>query len=386
MRLCTAMAEEEAMGVRILHVADMHLGRSFSHFPEVATQRQQDLVRTFERICNVALEKRVAAVLIAGDLFDKKDPGPDLIGTVQGGLDRLNRDGVRVFIIPGNHDDVWYERSVWRSATFAGAHVFTDATFSGPQRFEANGTSVCVHGVAFSRIACPSPLESLQHDSDGIHIGMMHATVDAPVHFPELQRFFPLTSTALASAGFNYVALGHIHHGHEIKTAGRTIGMYPGSPEGLDLTETGPRHAALVDFNSATPVTEMIRVNTREVRAESLDASELTQDEVVGKLRERKSVTDLVSIELIGNPKDMLDCDSIRERLQSDFFWLELCDSTEMIHSEVIDRWLGRHNTIGGRFVRTLRERIVAAESDEDRVALELALKMGLLSLEKRSA
>jgi DNA repair protein SbcD/Mre11 len=381
-----AVAEEEVMGIRILHVADVHLGRSFSQYPEIAAQRKQDLVGTFERICDVALIRKVAAVLIAGDLFDKKDPGPDLIGVVQGGLDRLIRDGIRVFIIPGNHDDVWYEHSVWRSATFAGAHVFTDAAFSGPQTFDANGTSVSIHGVAYSRTVCPSPLASLQHDSDGIHIGVLHATVDAPAHFPDLQRFFPLTSTELAHAGFDYVALGHIHRGHDIKAGGRILGRYPGSPEGLDLTETGPRHVALLDFNGTTPVTELIKVNTREVRAETLDASELTQEDVVGQLRERANASDLVSINLTGNPKDMIDCDAVKKRLQNEYFWLELHDATEMIHSEVIDRWLGRQNTIGGRFVRTLREQIVAAHNDDDRVMLELALKMGLLSLEKRSA
>lgn len=372
------------MGVRILHVADVHLGRSFSQYPEVAAQRQRDVIATFERICDVALAQQVAAVLIAGDLFDQKDPGTNLIATVQGGIDRLTRGGIRVFIIPGNHDDVWYERSVWRSANFAGAHVFMDAIFAAPQTFEVNGTSVSIHGVAFSRTACASPLASLQHDSDGIHVGVLHATVDAPAHFPELQRFFPLTSVELAQAGFDYVALGHIHRRQDIKAAGRTIGTYPGSPEGLDSTETGPRYVALVDFAGAVPTTEMIRVNTREVRAESLDVSELTQDQVVGKLRERASATDLVLTRLTGNPKEMLECDSIKTRLQDTCFWLELHDATEMIHSEVIDRWLGRQNTIGGRFVRTLRERIVAAESDDDRAALELALKMGLLALENQ--
>ncbi|GAC1638240.1 MAG: DNA repair exonuclease [Chloroflexota bacterium] len=374
------------MAVRVLHVADVHLGRAFSQVPEVAPQRQQDLLQTFDRVCTVALERDVAAVLVAGDLFDRKDPPQDLIGRVQGQIDRLASHDVRVFIIPGNHDDVWYEHSVWRRSTFGAAHVFTAATFGAPATFEVNGTPVHVHGVAYSRPACPAPLHTLQRDAPGIHIGLLHATVDPPAHFPEMQRFFPLTTLALAQAGLDYVALGHIHRRQEITWGGRSIGWYPGSPEGLDRTETGPRYVALVEFGGAAPRVEMIRVNTREVRSERLDVSDLGQEDIVQALRARARRDDLVTTDLTGCPREMIDCASLKERLDGDFFCLALHDETRMLDSEVTERWLARQNTIGGRFVRRLHDRIVSTDDDGDRAVLELALKMGLLSLEKRRA
>lgn len=374
------------MGIRLLHAADMHLGRTFSHFSGVAEQRRKDLLDAFNRICDVALERQVAAVLIAGDLFDQKSPGQDLVGKVQGQIDRLAGAGIRVFIIPGNHDDVWYEHSVWRGSDFGAAHVFTSATFEALETFEVDGIAVHIHGVAFNHVVCPAPLQTLHHSNDGVHIAMLHATVNPPAHFPALQQFFPLQGDELAQAGLDYVALGHIHRQQEIKAGGRSIGWYPGSPEGLDMTETGPRHVALVEFNGAAPNVEMIPVNTREVRSERVDVSDLAEADIVTTLRNRRQPDDLVSIEFTGSPNDVISCEAIRERLEGDFFWLELNDATEMLHSAVIERWLGRPNTIGGRFVRTISERIEAETDDEQRTVLQMALKIGVLALEKRSA
>ena len=59
----------------------------------------------------------------------------------------------------------------------------------------------------------------------------------------------PFDRKSLAEAGFSYVALGHIHK-PEIIAEGRMA--YPGSPEPLDKTETGPHGVLLGEINSAT--------------------------------------------------------------------------------------------------------------------------------------
>ena len=64
------------MSVRILHLADCHLGAPLGNFGSYASRRQEDLEKAFARSIAAALEEEVDLVLIAGDLFDHAAPTP----------------------------------------------------------------------------------------------------------------------------------------------------------------------------------------------------------------------------------------------------------------------------------------------------------------------
>ena len=83
-----------------LHTSDWHLG---------ATAGEQDLYEDqryfIDAICRIVQERRVDAVLIAGDVYDRSVPSGAAVGLYDYAMDRLCRElGVRVLAIAGNHD------------------------------------------------------------------------------------------------------------------------------------------------------------------------------------------------------------------------------------------------------------------------------------------
>ena len=85
-----------------LHTADLHLGRAFKSIGgETATKLHDARFQAPEAIARVAKATGAAFVVIAGDLFDSKNPDGKVIAN---GLEALGKIGVPVYVIPGNHD------------------------------------------------------------------------------------------------------------------------------------------------------------------------------------------------------------------------------------------------------------------------------------------
>lgn len=61
--------------MKIIHCADLHLDSNMTSnlSREQAKQRKAELLATFERMIAYAKDNSVKAVIIAGDLYDKKN-------------------------------------------------------------------------------------------------------------------------------------------------------------------------------------------------------------------------------------------------------------------------------------------------------------------------
>jgi DNA repair exonuclease SbcCD nuclease subunit len=372
------------MTVRILHAADLHLGRAFPHLGDVGVTRERDLLDTFERICTEALDNEVAALLVAGDLFDTFAPSADVVGRVQGHLERLTRAGVQVYVVPGDADSATYERSIWRREAFAGVHVFLSPTFE-TQSFEVGDTTVHVHGIAFDRSINPEPLGTLQTGAAGVHIALLHATVDGPGAPVGAQHYFPVDSAELFSSGVSYIALGHLHERRQIPGRDGALACYPGSPEGLDTTEEGARYVALVEVGEGPPEVSFLEVNRRRIVNATLDTTDCSADGVLNKLCDLAGDDVMLTALLTGTPLEMLDEHALVHSVADTFFSIEARDETTLSSSPFIHSVAGE-NTIRGHFVETLERRISGTRDAEERAALERALKLGLRSLQRSSA
>ncbi|HSH46561.1 MAG TPA: metallophosphoesterase [Longimicrobiales bacterium] len=90
--------------MRLLHVADIHLGASYAAFGAMAEERSAQVLETFRALPLTALENRADAVLIAGDLFHGPRPAADVLAAVRDTLRRFVDACIPVFMVPGNHD------------------------------------------------------------------------------------------------------------------------------------------------------------------------------------------------------------------------------------------------------------------------------------------
>ena len=85
--------------MRLLHTSDWHLGRQFH-----GASLLQEQAAALDRIVALAAEAEVDAVLIAGDLYDRAIPPAEAVQLFNDTLARLSRAGAAVVAIAGNHD------------------------------------------------------------------------------------------------------------------------------------------------------------------------------------------------------------------------------------------------------------------------------------------
>jgi DNA repair protein SbcD/Mre11 len=372
--------------LRVLHTADLHLDRSFSSWGDAASTRKQDLLDTLHEIGNLARERRVHLVLLSGDQFDRHNPDAVTVSRFRSWLGQLRDAGIRVAMIAGNHDSYWYEDSVYRQHLPSNTVFFQDTLCEEPKELVLSGMHVWLYGIAHDHTQQRDVLPGFRRRGDGdVHIGLMHATVDPRPDIDVADRYLPLTSADLATTELDYIALGHLHSARTIEAGKSCLAAYPGSPEPLDRTELGTRSVTLITFSGGAPEIETISCGKRVAQRETIDTSGLTEDEISNRIRELEDERLILTAELTGAPQEIPDISNLEATLAHHFCFLSVKDRTSVVDAGYVQRIENEH-TIRGAFVRQMRDRIQTANNDRDREIAELALQLGLIQLQRRSA
>lgn len=85
--------------MKLLHIADIHIGKRVSEFSLLDDQR---FVLT--QIINLVRAHHIDAILVAGDVYDKSLPSADAVALVDWFFSKLAETGVPAIVIAGNHD------------------------------------------------------------------------------------------------------------------------------------------------------------------------------------------------------------------------------------------------------------------------------------------
>ncbi|MDI9600264.1 MAG: DNA repair exonuclease [Acidobacteriota bacterium] len=233
---------------RFIHAADLHLDTPFQGVarpaPGVARALREASLEAWERLVDLALERRVLFVLLAGDIHDGAERGLRAQIRFLAGVRRLDEAGIRTFVVHGNHDplDGWSAVTGWP----AGVTVF------GAQRVESvpvelHGAQVAVvHGISYARreVRENLALRFSRAGGPGLHIGLLHANVGSSA---EHAAYAPCTLGDLAASGMDYWALGHIHRRQVLRDGAPWV-VYPGDTQGRSPkpSETGAKGCYLV--------------------------------------------------------------------------------------------------------------------------------------------
>lgn len=87
--------------MRILHTADWHLGKKSNDL-----DRAEEIKDVLGQIVNIAKEKQVDMVIVAGDIYDSYVPSSEAENLFYKTISDLSNDGnTAVVVISGNHDD-----------------------------------------------------------------------------------------------------------------------------------------------------------------------------------------------------------------------------------------------------------------------------------------
>jgi len=267
--------------IKILHTADVHLDSPLKTLA-LRDAELREKVRTatrgaFARIVETALAEDVAALLIAGDLFDGAQRSAHTAAWLTAQFDRLRSAGVRVFYVKGNHDA---ENPLTGELDLPdNVHVFDGR--GGKARL-AEG--VWIHGVSFAgRHAKGSLVPKFPAPVEGaINIGLLHTSLaGAKGHDP----YAPCQVAELKAHGYDYWALGHVHR-RKVHAREPWIVM-PGMPQGRDMGEAGAKSATLITIGEGMTVSEIPTsvLEFREIRLTAPDFADELRDGLREKLR-----------------------------------------------------------------------------------------------------
>ena len=239
--------------MKFLHMADLHIGKSVNGFPMMAEQKH-----AFRQIIGYIRAERPAAVIIAGDVYDRAIPGVEAVRLFDDFLTELADENVAVLLVAGNHDSP--ERLNYASRLLADKGLHLYGSFDGsPLKvvFQDDYGEVVFWLLPFIK---PSSLRGLAGEGESesydgaISAVLQSAGIDytsrnvlvshqfytkaglSPVRSEsELTPVGGLDAVAVELIeGFDYAALGHLHGGQNVGSAHI---RYCGSPVKYSFSE-----------------------------------------------------------------------------------------------------------------------------------------------------
>lgn len=352
------------MALRFLHLADLDLGARH-HYPEDgAEEREREVQETFRDAISFALdpERRIDGILIAGNLFDRHRPEPQLWGFVRGLLGRVAAARKPVILVPGCRDGLGYRDSVYRTERLPGVDVITAPRPGEPLRLEIGGQTAFFYGVAAQPGLTPSPFPGFQRsEEEGLHVGLLCGAIPDHPEWEIRPHDLVIHPDALADSGLDYVALGGYHQRTVLDLEGTTA-AYCGTLEGRDFRHggLGRKGLTVVEISADDAVLEHHPISRRRIEEWSLDlGAEAIHDaeSLVCALMGRSDPDVIARVILSGAPEFLCDVEEVSDRVRERFHHLEIVDRTDLLGSGLLRRIRNEH-TIRGFFVRRMLERI----------------------------
>lgn len=209
--------------MRFIHIADVHLGAAPDAGAAYSDQRPGELWEALEHIIQVCEDEQTDLLLIAGDLFHRQ-PILRELKEVNYLFSTLTK--TKVVLIAGNHD---YIKSDSYYATFQWSENVYPLFGSALGYVELPELDTAVYGLSYYSREITEPLY------DGLAARGIQKWEILLAHGGD-DRHIPIDWGALNHAGFDYVAMGHIH---KPQTVRKNRILYPGALEPIDRNDVG---------------------------------------------------------------------------------------------------------------------------------------------------
>lgn len=233
--------------MKLIHTADLHLdadcGTSLTK--EQAKERRGELLRTFLGIVRYAAENGVEAILISGDLFDKKRISRTVSNAVHQAI--LEHPGILFFYLRGNHDAAGFLEEF--EILPDNLRLFSDTWTSYPVGREG---SVVISGVEISE-KNPGIYDSFSLSPEKINLVMMHGQ-ESESNGKGGAEVIRLKS--LRNRFIDYLALGHIHSYKKAELDARGVYVYPGCPEPHGFDECGEKGFVQIEIDEREKIVD----------------------------------------------------------------------------------------------------------------------------------
>lgn len=232
--------------MKLIHCADLHLDSSMTSnlSREKAKERKSELLLTFNRMIQYAREEKVSAILIAGDLFDKKKVAKTALNAVLKAI--MENPQIGFYYLQGNHgvgglldglEDIPENLKLFNDS-------WTDYYIE-----DESGRRVTINGIELSEDNLAQAYDSLVLNQDCFNIVMLHGQES---EHSAKDKAEVINIRALRNRGIDYLALGHVHSYKEAALDSRGVYCYPGCLEGRGFDECGEHGFVLLDVDAGS--------------------------------------------------------------------------------------------------------------------------------------
>ncbi len=245
------------MEFSFIHISDIHIGRAFSSINNYSFDEKVKNIynnateKAFNRFIDFSLSAQPDFILISGDTFDniEQDFKSKLI--LKEGLKKLEKNGIKVYLICGNHDPV----NAYNKNTFdfdenslikiigINSERYSDFTVTDKD----NNKIAVIHALSYTENhMSENPLKYFstikEDEKDTFHIGLLHCDIENT----DNSQYAPCKADELRNFNYNYWALGHIHI--PIKKDNNIF--YSGTLQGRNPKETGIHGFRFIKVNN----------------------------------------------------------------------------------------------------------------------------------------
>lgn len=265
--------------MKIMHLADLHLGKSILEQSLIEDQKY-----ILDKIVNIVKNNEIDVVLVVGDVYDKAIPNVEAVKLFSEFLSKLYKLSVKVFVISGNHDSK--DRLSFGNELFIDNDVYIEGIFDGELKsyqLEDEFGKVNIYMLPFVKPAdvrryYPDNVTTSYHDavkcivdntkldSKDRNIIMVHQFVTASG-----VDIIRSESESISLGGidnvdvslfdcFDYVAMGHVHGPQRLI---RDVVRYAGSPLKYSFSE--------VNHRKSVPIIELKEKGNIDIELVSLE-------------------------------------------------------------------------------------------------------------------
>lgn len=336
--------------MKFIHLADVHLGAEPDRGRPWSGERKEEIWETFRRVIAGIRENPVDLLFIAGDLFHRQP--------LLGELKEVNYlfstiPETQVFLMAGNHDhmrkDSFYRTFSWEE----NVHFFAGETISEIS-LESPRVTVCGLGYEHQEIREPLYDEVKPKAEGGFRVLLAHGGDEEHI---------PMNFRAISEAGFDYVALGHIHKPQVIL---RDKIVYPGALEPVARSDTGPHGYVEGTYENGQVRTEFVPFASRSYQTIVLtlreDSTQLSLEDMLRMDIKKQGARNIYHVVLKGirAPELML----ISEKLKGMGNIIEVEDLSRPAY-DVGELWKRYNGTLIGDYIGHFLGRELTPEEEK---------------------
>lgn len=407
--------------VRLIHTADLHLDAAFSSrfSKEEAEERRRKLLIAWNKLLDFGAEKKVQAVLIAGDLFDSPVVSRSTMDIFLSSI-RKNPE-ISFFYLRGNHDTkstfrfqdnlpknlflFSHEGKKYRlneRLVLAGLEYYGRGEEEENQYFFASEEEeeLALEG-ANSFLTKEEPAQGIWNfKEEDCNLLMLHgilressasggeteekATFGAKQD--EVQNEDGISLKALSKYPLHYLALGHIHKREE-GSFGALSYLYPGCLQGRGFDEEGEKgfYYLEINENSKEIHTEFVPLKDGEFRIIEVSLSEEdgtleALDKIKEKIRE-ESIGEKDSLRIIlkgeKSPEGERNLRYLEKQLEENHAYIEIKEECRL---RLRKEDFVHEKSLKGEFLRMVSDSESLSEEEKEKIIL---LGIGLLQGEE---